>query len=109
MSKHDIYIKINNLNIEINKYNNLKVKLSSIINSLNESSGSIVDLPSTITAAFSLNENDATITKNCKKLNDDIVATSNYINNVVIPGIDNSITRCRYNISKLEALLETTE
>lgn len=109
MSTHDIYIKINNLNIEINKYNNLKAKLSSIINSLNESSVSIADLPSTITTTYSLNENDATLTKDCKKLNDDIVATSNYIKNVVIPGIDNSISRCRYNISRLEAQLEAAE
>lgn len=109
MSTHDLYIKINNLNIEINKYNNLKVKLSSIVNSLNESSGCIADLPTTITTTYSLDENDASLTKDCIKLNDDIVATSNYIKNVVIPGIDNSINRCRYNISRLEAQLETAE
>jgi hypothetical protein len=109
MSTNDLYIKINNLNIEINKYNNLKVKLTSIINSLNESSASIADLPSTINNSYSLNENDASITKDCKKLNDDIVATSSHIKNVVIPGIDNSISRCRYNIAKLEAQAETTE
>ena len=70
MSTNDLYIKINNLNIEINKYNNLKAKLTSIINSLNESSASIADLPSTINNSYSLNENDASITKDCKKLND---------------------------------------
>ncbi|MBQ8534224.1 MAG: hypothetical protein IJ463_00880 [Bacilli bacterium] len=94
---------------EISKYNALKVRLSAIINSLNGSAGCIADLPQTITTTFSLNENDACIAKDCKKLNDDIVATSNYIKNVVIPGIDNSISRCRYNIAKLEAQAETTE
>jgi chromosome segregation ATPase len=108
MSTNDLYIKINNLNIEINKYNNLKMKLTSIINSLNESSASIADLPSTINNSYSLNENDVSIAKRCKSLNKDIVATSNYIKNVVIPSIDNSISRCRYNIAKLEAQMEAT-
>ncbi len=91
---------------EINRYNALKAKLYSIVESLNCSSTSIVGLPQTITNSFSLNENDASITKNCKKLNDDIVATSNHIKNVVIPGIDNAINICRRNIAKLEAEIE---
>lgn len=93
---------------EISKYNALKAKLYSIINSLNESANCIVDLPQSITTAYSLNENDVSIAKRCKSLNKDIVATSNYIKNVVIPSIDNSISRCRYNIAKLEAQMEAT-
>ena len=92
---------------EINKYNALKAKLFSIIDALNGSSTGIVGLPQTITNSFSLNENEASIAKDCKKLNDDIVATSNYLKNVVIPGIDNAISRCRYNIAKLEAEANT--
>lgn len=94
---------------EISKYNALKVRLSTIINSLNESAGCIADLPQTITTTFSLNENDVCLAKDCMKLNNDIVATSNYIKNVVIPGIDNSISRCRYNIARLEAQAKATQ
>ena len=88
---------------EINKYNALKSKLYAISNSLNSSASKISDLPQTITSVFSLEDTNACISNKCKKLNTDIVATSNYIKNVVIPGIDNAISRCRYMIAKLEA------
>ena len=95
--------RISDLYNEISKYNTLKVKLISIVDSLNSSSGNIADLPQTISNTFSLDETDTSVSKKCKKLNNDIVATSNHIKNVVIPGIDNAIYKCRYNIAKLEA------
>lgn len=88
---------------EINKYNALKAKLYSIASSLNSSSSNIANLPQAISSVFTLDENDACVSNKCRDLNSDIVATSNYIKNVVIPGIDNAISRCRYNIAKLEA------
>lgn len=94
---------------EISKYNALKAKLSSVASSLSESATCIADLPQTISNSFSLNDTDTTVVKNCKKLNSDIVNTSNHIKNVVIPGIDNAISRCRYKIAKLEAEMEATE
>ena len=92
---------------EINKYNALKVKLFSIVDYLNSSAVSIEKLPQSLSTVFTLNDNDTCISKNCNTLNSDIVATSNYIKNVVIPGIDNSIRKCKNQIAKLEAQANT--
>ena len=85
---------------EINRYNSLKVKLSSIASQLQKSINNMSKAPAELTKVYSYNSGGTFLSDKMKILCNDMTETSNHINNVILPAIDNAIYKLKRKIAK---------
>lgn len=96
-------MSINSCYEDISKYNSMKSNLHNVVNSLNNSSNKVSPLANSITAVYNMNDNSTPIVQKCVGLHKDIVGTSNFITNTIIPAIDDAIRGKRQEIARIEA------
>ena len=95
-------MSINSCYETIGRYNALKASLSNVVSSLNASNTKLSPVSNIIYSAYSVDENETPVVGRVKKVNQDIANTSRYIANVVIPAIDQAISKKRKEIYRLE-------
>lgn len=95
-------MSINSCYEDISRFNELKVKLSSIVSSLNQTNNNLSSIPNTIVSVYNIDEAESPVVTGFKNLSIDIANTSSYISDVIIPAIDIAIYNKKVDIYNME-------
>lgn len=95
-------MSINSCYEDISRFNELKVKLSAVVTSLNQTVNNMSSIPNTIVSAYNMDEAETPVVTGFINLGNDIANTSNYISNVILPAIDIAIYNKKVDIYNME-------
>ena len=90
--------------IDIQKYRNLKEQLFKIISGLEGATGCISSLDFEIQSSYKVDGNSANISNQAIALRGSLEETSDYLKNTILPSIDSSIEYAEESIAYLEEL-----
>ena len=88
---------------DIQKYNNLKENIRSMLPYLNSAMGSIDDTNTALKGKYLINDEDTPIIRRTTKVKNDISKTYNMLNSTIMPAIDRAIDELNRQIAQLEA------
>ena len=88
---------------DIQKYNNLKENIRSILPYLNSAMGSMDDTNNTLNGKYLINDEDTPILKRISIVKNDVKKTYEMLNKTIMPAIDRAIDDLNNQIAQLEA------
>ena len=88
---------------DIQKYNNLKENIRTMLPYLNQAMGSIDDANNSLRGKYLVDDEDTPILNKTSKVRNNIDKTYNMLNSTILPAIDRAIEDLNRQIAQLEA------